>query len=127
MSEISSGKFREVTTGYLPFVMAILPLYCQLGSYLVNNNWRDIVLYPWIIVLSVIFLGEFYVIETPRYAATKNKEYFIRIINKISKRNGNRYISYEEVDWLEFKNKETDTKVTYMDTFRTKVNFNFFL
>jgi len=78
-------------------------------------------------VLSVIFLGEFYVIETPRYAATKNKEYFIRIINKISKRNGNRYISYEEVDWLEFKNKETDTKVTYMDTFRTKVNFNFFL
>ena len=28
MSEVTSGKFREITTGYLPFVSSILPLYC---------------------------------------------------------------------------------------------------
>ena len=62
------------------------------------------VLYPWLIVLSVIYLGEFYLLETPRYMATKNKEKFLKIMNKISKRNGNRVITDEEVDWSKFKN-----------------------
>ena len=62
------------------------------------------VLYPWLIVLSVIYLGEFYLLETPRYMATQNKEKFLKIMNKISKRNGNRVITDEEVDWSKFKN-----------------------
>ena len=94
---------------------------------MVNNNWRDLVLYPWIIVLSVVFLGEFHILKTPRYVATKNKDDFIKAINKISKRNGNRFISYEEVEWLEFKNNENGKIVTFLDTIRTKVNLIFSL